>query len=308
MQGIISNSVNIWRLLPLWMRALIRATRPRQWVKNGLIFIPVLFDRQISLSNPTPTLRVIAAFVLFTMAASAIYLINDLVDVERDRMHPKKRFRPIASGELPARVASGVAVILPVLAIGGALSFSPPLALILVIYFIKQIGYSFWLKHVVLMDVMLLAAGYILRVVAGVVVISVSNFSPWLYVCIGSGALFLAVVKRRQEMIKLGDKASEIRATFKEYTMPLLDDMLRIVTTGALMSYTLYAAESRTALAGPRMLLTVPFVVYGLFRYLYLMHVKGEGGAPDELLFKDRPLLISVVLFFLVTAALIYIR
>ncbi|HLY28459.1 MAG TPA: hypothetical protein VKQ72_19080, partial [Aggregatilineales bacterium] len=182
-----------------------------------------------------------------------------------------------------------------------------PLALILLLYYAKQLGYSFYLKNVVIVDVIVLAAGYVLRVIAGVVVITVSNFSPWLYVCIGMGSLFLAVAKRRQELILLGDDAQDVRATYKEYNMPLLDDMLRMVMTSTVIAYTLYTVDAKTSLGGPAMLLTVPFVVYGVFRYLYLMHVKGEGGAPDEVLFKDRPLLVDIVLFFLVAGFIIYV-
>ena len=159
-----------------------------------------------------------------------------------------------------------------------------------------------------LVDVIVLAAGYVLRVIAGVVVITVTNFSPWLYVCAGALSLFLAVGKRRQELILLGTSAQDVRSTYKEYNMPLLDDMLRMVTTSSVIAYTLYTVDAKTSLGGPAMLLTVPFVVYGIFRYLYLMHVKGEGGAPDELLFKDRPLLIDIVLFSLLAGAIIYVK
>ena len=297
----------IWRLLPLWFRALIRAMRPRQWTKNALIFIPVLFDRKISLSNPDPILRVTLGFVLFCLAASSIYLLNDSVDVERDRLDPKKRLRPIAAGELPLRVALIVACVLSVLSVVVAWLYSPALALVLFVYLLKQLAYSFYLKNVVLVDVLVLAAGYILRVMAGALVITVTHFSPWLYVCIGMLSLFLAVGKRRQEMIRLGNGASDVRATYKDYNMALLDDMLRMVTTSSIITYTLYTVEAPTSFGGPAMLLTVPFAVYGIFRYLYLIHVKGEGGAPDEVVLKDRPLMIDAALFVLVAGAIIYV-
>ena len=306
-EGLMTGPLAIWRLLPLWFRGLVRAMRPRQWTKNALIYIPVLFDRKISLSNPEPMLRVTLGFVLFCMAASSIYLLNDSVDVERDRLDPKKRFRPIAAGELPIRLALAMAVILSVLSVVVAWLYSPPLALVLVVYLIKQLGYSFYLKNVVLVDVIVLAAGYILRVLAGAVVITVTHFSPWLYVCIGMLSLFLAVGKRRQELIRLGASASDARATYKDYNMALLDDMLRMVTTSSIITYTLYTVEAPTSFGGPAMLLTVPFAIYGVFRYLYLIHVKGEGGAPDEVVFKDRPLMIGAALFVLVAGAIIYI-
>jgi 4-hydroxybenzoate polyprenyltransferase len=304
-EGLLNGPVAVWRLLPLWFRGLIRAMRPRQWVKNILIFIPIVFDRQ--LAHPEPLLRVTVASILFCLAASSIYLLNDVVDVERDRLHPKKRFRPVASGQLPIRLALILATVCPIIAVGVALAYSVPLAVVLIVYLVKQIAYSFYLKNVVLIDVLTLAAGYILRVVAGAVVISVTNFSPWLYVCIGMLSLFLAVGKRRQELILLGDGAPDVRATYKDYNMALLDDMLRMVTTGSIITYTLYTVEARTNLGGAAMLLTLPFAVYGIFRYLYLMHVKGEGGAPDELLFKDKPLLIIAVLFALAVGIIIYV-
>lgn len=294
----------LWQLLPVWFRGLIRTMRPKQWVKNGFVFIPILFDNQIT--HVEPLLRVSLTFVLFCLVASSVYLMNDAVDVERDRLHPKKKNRPIASGELPLRLAAIVAVILPIVAIAIALLFSIPLALILIAYLVKQIAYSFYLKRVVLVDVITLAAGYVLRVIAGAVVISVTNFSPWLYVCIGMLSLFLAVGKRRQELLLLGDNAQAVRASYKEYNMALLDDMVRMVSTSSVITYTLYTVDAKTALGGSAMLLTVPFVVYGIFRYMYLLHVKGEGGAPDEVLFKDRPLLIDIILFVITAGLIIY--
>ncbi len=307
MEGLINGPLAMWRLLPLWFRGLVRAMRPRQWIKNGLIFIPVLFDRKISLSNPEPTLRVALGFVLFCLAASSIYLLNDAVDVERDRLHPKKRFRPIANGDLPLRLALAMAVILPILSVVVAWLYSVPLAIVLIVYLLKQVAYSFYLKNVVLVDVIVLAAGYILRVMAGAVVITVTHFSPWLYVCIGMLSLFLAVGKRRQELILLGNGASDVRATYKDYNMALLDDMLRMVTTSSIITYTLYTVEAPTSFGGPAMLLTVPFAVYGIFRYLYLIHVRGEGGAPDEVALKDKPLMLDAALFVLVAGLIIYI-
>ncbi len=295
----------LWQALPMPVRGLIRTMRPRQWSKNGFIFAAIMFDRQ--LTQLVPLLRVTVGFVLLCMAASAIYLINDVVDIERDRLHPKKRFRAIPSGQLPIRVAIVAAIVLPILSIGGALLYSLPLALVLLAYFVLHVAYSFYLKNVVLVDVFALGAGFVLRVLAGVVVITVSNFSPWLYVCAGALSLFLAIGKRRQELILLAGQAADVRVTYKEYNLALLDEMLRVVTTGSVIGYTLYTFEATTSLAPNAMLLTVPFVVYGIFRYLYLIHVKGEGGAPDELLFKDKSLLLDVVLWIFSVIVLIYV-
>ncbi len=294
-----------WRLLPTWLRGLIRTMRPTQWTKNLFVFIPILFDRQLGQFDSL--LRVTAAFALYCLMSSAVYLLNDIVDVERDKLHPKKKHRAIPSGQLPMNLAIFAAVSLPILTIVSALFVNVPLALVLIAYYTKDLAYSFYLKNVVIVDVITVASGFIMRVVAGVVVINIANFSPWLYVVVGALALFLAVGKRRQELVLLAEAAQDVRATYKDYNLPLLDDMLRLVTNATIISYTFYTFESRTNLGGNLMLLSVPFAVYGLFRYLYLIHVKGEGSAPDELLFKDKPLLITAVLFVLVVGALIYL-
>lgn len=307
MESSISNSFILWRILPAWLRGLIRTMRLKQWVKNGFIFIPVLFDRKISLSNPQPLINVMIAFGLFCLMSSAVYVLNDLVDVRRDQAHPKKKFRPIASGQLPIPIARIAAIVLPIIAFGGALFFNVPLAIVIALYYLKDLAYSFYLKNVVVLDVLVLASGFILRVVAGVVVISVTNFSAWLYICVGMLALFLAVGKRRQEMVLMGSDAGSTRKILKEYNIDLLNDMLRMVMSGSIMSYSLYAIEARTSFGGQLMIFTIPFMLYGIFRYMYLIHVKGEGGAPDEVLFKDKPLLTSVILFVLASGVIIYV-
>lgn len=297
--------ITVWRLLPMWLRGLIRTMRPTQWTKNLFVFIPILFDRQLGQFDSL--LRVTAAFALYCLMSSAVYLLNDIVDIERDKLHPKKKHRAIPSGQLPLNLAIFAAVSLPILTVVSALLVNVPLALVLIAYYTKDLAYSFYLKNVVIIDVITVASGFIMRVVAGVVVINITNFSPWLYVVVGALALFLAVGKRRQELVLLAEAAQDVRATYKDYNLPLLDDMLRMVTNATIISYTFYTFEARTNLGGNLMLLSVPFAVYGLFRYLYLIHVKGEGSAPDELLFKDKPLLITAVLFVLVVGALIYL-
>jgi 4-hydroxybenzoate polyprenyltransferase len=270
------------------------------------VFAGILFDKQ--LTKPTPFGRVMVTFVLLCLVASAIYIINDLVDIERDQLHPKKRSRPLASGQLPIRWAVVAAITFPVVALGVSLFLSAALTAVLAGYLVLHIAYSFWLKNIVIIDVFAIAAGFILRLVAGIVVIDVANFSPWLYVCAGLLALFLAIGKRRQELILMAADAADFRATYKDYNMALLDDMLRMVTTGSVLTYMLYTIEAQTIRGnGHRMMLTIPIVVYGIFRYLYLIHVRGKGSAPDELLFEDMPLLGTVALWGSVVVFLLYV-
>jgi 4-hydroxybenzoate polyprenyltransferase len=297
---------SIWTTLPLPVRGLIRTMRPTQWAKNGFVFAGIIFDKQLLQAEPLA--RVVATFGLLCLVASTIYIVNDLVDIERDRLHPKKRNRALPSGELPISWALAAATVMPLVALVAGLALSPALAAVLLAYLALHLAYSFWLKNIVIIDVFAIAAGFILRLVAGIVVIDVTNFSPWLYVCAGLLALFLAIGKRRQELILLADNAEGHRSTYKDYNMALLDDMLRMVTTGSVLTYMLYTIEAQTIRSnGHRMMLTIPFVIYGVFRYLYLIHVRGEGSAPDELLFKDLPLLANVSLWVLSAGAILYL-
>ncbi|MGQ9851598.1 MAG: decaprenyl-phosphate phosphoribosyltransferase [Aggregatilineaceae bacterium] len=296
----------LWQLLPEPVRGLIATMRPIQWSKNGFVFAGLLFDQQ--LTKPEPLARVLVTFVLLCLAASAIYLVNDLVDIERDRLHPRKRQRPLPSGQVPQSWAVAAAVVLPAIALLGSLLLTWKLTAVLLAYLVLHLAYSFFLKNIVLLDVFAIAAGFILRVVAGIVVIHVARFSPWLYVCAGLLALFLAIGKRRQELLLLAENAGDVRATYKDYNMPLLDDMLRMVTTGSVLTYMLYTIEAPTIRTnGHNMMLTIPFVIYGIFRYLYLIHVRGEGSAPDELLFEDVPLLATVVLWVGAVGLVLYV-
>lgn len=286
---------------------LIRTMRPKQWTKNGIIYAGLVFDGQLLV--PDSFLRVTVSFILLCLVSSTIYIVNDLVDIESDRQHPRKRKRPLPSGQLPVPLAIAASIIIPIVAIGLALLYSPGFALVLVIYLVLHLAYSFRLKHIVILDVLSITAGFILRVAAGVVVIQVAQFSPWLYGCAGMLALFLAIGKRRQELLELADQAGSIRVIFKHYNLALLDDMLRIAMIITMMSYILYTIEAPSILLADTNLplLTVPFVLYGMFRYLYLMHVKGEGNAPDEVLLKDRPLQITLVLWGLTFIAILYV-
>lgn len=284
---------------------LIRTMRPKQWTKSLLFIFPAItFDGQ--LFDAEPFFRVLLAFILFSLISGTVYIINDLVDIESDRQHPKKKNRPLPSGQLPVSVARTAAVLIPIGTLAISL-YSPLLTGILFAYLIMQIGYSFIFKHVVIIDVLVIMVGFIMRVASGVVVIEIRNFSPWLYACTGLLALFLAVGKRRQELVTLGNNAANTRRIFKDYNLPLIDDMMRVVTTSTLITYILYTIEVPTPVGNNLGLLTVPYVLYGLFRYLYLIHVRGEGAAPDEVLLKDRPLQIDILLFGLTYVLILYV-
>lgn len=286
---------------------LIRTMRPRQWTKNLIVFAGIVFDGQ--LFCPDSLARVIAAFFLLCLISGSIYIVNDLVDIESDRQHPTKRKRPLPSGQLPITVARIAAVLLPLVTIGVAALLSQGFALVLVGYLVLHLAYSFILKDIVILDVLAVMAGFVLRVAAGTVVIQVARFSPWLYACIALLSLFLIIGKRRQELLQLAERAGDIRVSLKQYNLPLLDDMLRMVMTGILIAYLLYAIEEPSVLlAGTNLaLLTVPFVLYGVFRYLYLLHVKNVGDAPEEVLLKDRPLQIAIGLWGLTFVAILYL-
>jgi 4-hydroxybenzoate polyprenyltransferase len=281
--------------------------RPWQWTKNVIIYAGLVFDGQLFVLDSF--LRVTLSFFLLCLVASTIYIVNDLADIELDRQHPRKRNRPLPSGQLPIRVAQIAAILLPITAFLVAAFYSPQFTVVLIIYFVMHLAYSFWLKNVVLIDILTITAGFVLRVAAGVVVVKVANFSPWLYACTGMLALFLAIGKRRQELVLLAENAQNVRATYKDYNLNLLDEMLRLTTTGTFVAYLLYTVEADTILIANTnlALITVPFVLYALFRYMYLIYVRQEGSAPDELLLKDRPLLGSIALWGLTFVAILYL-
>lgn len=280
--------------------------RPRQWPKNAFVFAAVIFDRQLSLSNLAPLGRSLATFVLFCLISSSIYIINDLIDVEADRKHPTKRNRPIASGKLPVNVAITAAIIIVVVTLPLCYLLSPALALIAFGYLVLNLAYSNWLKHIPLIDVLVIAAGFVLRVGAGVVVISVQRFSPWLYVVTTLFSLFLGFGKRRAEITLLTDDANSHRKVLEGYSLELLDQLITIVSSCTIMTYSLYTFSAANLPENHTMMLTIPFVLYGLFRYHYLIQIKHEGGAPEEMLLTDRPLQIDILLYGLSVLILFY--
>jgi 4-hydroxybenzoate polyprenyltransferase len=285
--------------------ALVRTMRPRQWTKNGLLFAGLIFAHE--LFNMTSVLQTIAAFLLFCLLSSAIYIINDIKDIERDRRHPLKSKRPIAAGELSVPAATIAAILLIVVALAGAFRLDPGFGVVALIYCLLLSAYSFWLKHIVILDVLVLAIGFVLRAIAGAEVIDV-EFSSWLLLCTILLALFLGLSKRRHELVLLGDNAHSHRKILEEYSPHLLDQMIGVVTASTLMAYALYtmAPETIEKFGTSYMIFTIPFVIYGIFRYLYLIHQKEQGGNPTTILVSDKPILINVVLWGVVSALLIY--
>jgi 4-hydroxybenzoate polyprenyltransferase len=284
------------------LRLLAVAIRPRQWLKNGLIFLPFLFSvgevwHPLAVNEWLPLLaRAVVAALAFCAVSSAGYLVNDLRDVERDRHHPRKRHRPLASGALDVRAAQGAAVGL--LLVGAALAalLTWRFGAVLAGYGALSFLYSLVLKHLAIVDLLALALGFVFRAVAGGVAIAVP-ISPWLYLCTLLGALFIAITKRRHELASLGDGAAGHRPILSQYSVPLLDQMTTIVTTSTVMAYALYTVTAPNLPASGSMLATVPFVLYGIFRYLYLVHERDAGGSPEEVLLRDRPLQLSVLLW-----------
>jgi 4-hydroxybenzoate polyprenyltransferase len=279
--------------------------RPRQWLKNVLVYVPLFFDGK--LTDPEGILRTTIAFVLLCMMSGSVYIMNDLKDVDKDRQHPTKRNRPLASGQVNPTVAAVTAVFLAGSSLIAGFFLSPAFDLILLTYLIIQIAYTFYLKNVVLLDVMTIAAGFILRVAAGVAVISVERFSPWLYVCTGLLALFMVLGRRRHEILLLGQEASSHRSILTEYNLELIDRLIGIVTTSAIVAYSLYTFLAEGLPDNNMMMLTIPFVLYAVFRYLYLIHVRHEGGAPEEIFLRDRPMQVTLALYSVVVFLALYI-
>ena len=284
--------------------ALLKTMRPRQWTKNAFIFAALAFDEQLHFGPQL--LRTLAGFGLLCLISGAVYVVNDLRDLERDRQHPIKRFRPLPSGALPRGAAIAAAALLVIVALGLGIALRPSFGLIILGYFLLNLAYTFILKDLPIVDVLVIAAGFVLRVAAGVSLITVERFSPWLYLCITLLALFLGFGKRRAELVLLGG-GHEHRESLVHYTLPLLDTYIIIVCATAIMAYSLYTFSAENLPESNQMMLTIPFVIYGLFRYLYLIHVKGEGGAPEELLLTDRPLLATVLLWGAVALAILYL-
>ncbi|HEY1389010.1 MAG TPA: decaprenyl-phosphate phosphoribosyltransferase [Ktedonobacterales bacterium] len=300
-------------------RAAVRAMRVSQWSKNGFVLLALIFARR--LSDGTALGRTLIAFVAFCFASSAVYIINDLADRERDRMHPRKRLRPIASGQLSLQGAA-ITLALCLTVAAGLVAFltlaAPPdladpyrrwggsqllFALTMISYVAINLAYSFWLKHLVLWDVFIIAAGFVLRALAGAFVIPVP-ISTWFYVCMTFLALFLALGKRRSELVRLNDQAAIHRQNLRQYSLGLLDQLIGIVVTAMLLTYCLYTFQGENS--NHDLMLTIPVVLFGTFRYLYLMYTRAEGDQPDEVLWRDRQILGAVIVYAVLVVTLLY--
>jgi 4-hydroxybenzoate polyprenyltransferase len=286
--------------------ALLKTMRPRQWPKNAFVLAALVFDRQ--LGHIPALIKSLAGLIIFCLISSTVYIINDLADVEADRLHPTKRNRPIASGKLSVSVAIIATVIILVICLPAAFLLSEEFAVVVLVYFLINVAYSKVLKHVPLIDVLIIAAGFVLRVAAGVSLIEVERFSPWLYVVTTLFALYVGFGKRRAELTLLADGANAHRRVLEGYSIPFLDQMITIVSSTTIIAYSLYTFSAPNLPTNHVMMLTIPFVLYGIFRYLYLIQIKNEGGAPEELLLTDRPLQLTIFLWGIAILLVFYIQ
>jgi 4-hydroxybenzoate polyprenyltransferase len=289
------------------MIILLRALRPRQWTKNLFVFAGIVFS--LKFFEPALLLKVTCAFVVFCFISSAVYLVNDVRDRDSDRKHPTKKLRPIASGQLSVPAAIAAAIILGLLSLTAAFWLDIPFAMVALAYFILMILYNFILRDLVILDAFAIAAGFVLRAIAGVAVIAV-QLSPWLIICTILLSLFIALGKRRHELVTLSGKAVEHRKILDEYNPQLLDQMISAVAGSTVMAYALYTLWPETiAKFGTHALVySLPFVLYGIFRYLYLIYQKEKGGKPEEILLTDIPLIINLALWIMSLMVIIYLK
>jgi len=284
---------------------LIKTLRIKQWTKNALVFFALIFDKQ--LFQAEAFLRTVLGFLLFCLISSAVYIFNDISDLEADRQHPEKKNRPLPSGKLPIRLAWVAGIFLVVLVMPLSYLLSPVFAIIVLGYFLLILAYSKWLKHIAILDVLIIAAGFVLRVHAGVSLITIERFSPWLYVVTTLGALYVGFGKRRAELALLAGNANSHRRVLDGYTIPLLDQYILIVSSTTILAYSLYTFSAPNLPENHSMMLTIPFVLYGVFRYLYLVQSKHAGGAPEEVLLSDRPLQLTILLWGLAVMGIFYL-
>jgi len=289
------------------VKEIFKSMRPQQWIKNFFIFAAIIFSQNIF--NLPLLLKTIIAFVSFCLLSSSLYILNDLKDLEEDKLHPLKSKRPLASGRLKKSTAFLSFIVLSTLSLILAITLNRYFFMIALVYFFLQVAYSVRLKHVVILDVFVIATGFLIRVVAGGLAIEVT-ISSWFLICTILLALFLAISKRRHELVLLEDSASDHRPILEEYNPYLLDQMIAVVTASTLVAYCLYTISEETVakFGTTKLIFTVPFVLYGIFRYLYLIHQKTEGGSPEVLIIKDRPLLIDIFLWIASAILILYLK
>ena len=285
--------------------SLFVSLRPDQWTKNLIVFAALIFA--VKLLDPAATAKAAAAFLIFCALSGAVYLVNDVADREQDRQHPVKRMRPIAAGDLSPAAAMIAAVVLSAITLTASFALRPAFGVVAAAYLALFVVYTRSLKHIVVLDVMTIAIGFVLRAVAGGLVISV-HISNWLLVCTMLGALFLGLAKRRHEITLLAAGAKGHRRILEEYDPYLLDQMIGVVAAATMVAYIIYCAspETHASFGTEWMVLTTPFPIYGLFRYLYLVHRKAGGGSPSDMLLEDRPLLACVLLWGITSVLIIY--
>jgi 4-hydroxybenzoate polyprenyltransferase len=289
------------------IKEIIKSLRPHQWTKNFFVFAPLIFSENVF--NFPLILKSVLAFALFCVLSGAIYIWNDLRDIDEDKLHPVKSQRPLASGRLEKTPAVVAFVFLCVLGLSLSFVLNLNFFLLALGYVLLQLAYSGWLKHVVILDVLLVAAGFLIRVIAGGVAIKV-DISAWLLICTFLLALFIALSKRRHELIFLEKEASSHRPILKEYSPYLLDQMISVVTASTVIAYCLYTISEETIakFGSSNLIFTVPFVLYGIFRYLYLIHQKCEGGSPESLLIKDKPFFFGILLWIVSAILILYVE
>jgi len=286
---------------------LVQLLRPWQWHKNTVVFAALIFSKHLFVVHDLAL--VFGAFAAFCLIASGAYVMNDVRDCERDRQHPLKSRRPLPAGRVTERAAVALSIALVLIGLGGALALGRGFAGMVALYFALQVAYTFELKEVVILDVMAIAAGFVIRAIAGGVVIGVP-VSPWLIICTFLLMMFLGFSKRRHELVLLEGNAVEHRASLREYSPYFLDQMISVVTASTVVAYAIYTASPEVIrkLGTNKLYLTIPFVLFGIFRYLYLVHQREEGGNPAQLLLNDRPLLIDLLLWIVTATLLIYLR
>ncbi len=285
--------------------SMIKATRPKQWTKNGALFVALMFSQH--LLDPRYVGLSIGGFVVFCLLCSSIYLLNDIVDLDKDRKHPLKCKRPLAAGEITVSQSWFTAGLLLLLALGGGFALAPAFGWVVVSYFLLQVAYSYVLKNEVIIDTFSIAASFFLRVIGGAYVIDV-EVSSWLLVCTFFISLFMALSKRRHELILLDDEAKEHRKVLRRYDVLLLDQMISVVTAGTVILYAVYTLSDETVqrFGSDNLKYTIPFVLYGIYRYLYLVYRKQKGGSPEMILLTDGATIINLILYAITVAIVIY--